>query len=617
MAEKPGKSRGTSPWPLALGIFALAFLVHLPSLAGGFVYDDHYEILGDGYMRQGDVWMAFRINLWDLYSVDTSAVSGYYRPLTRVLLWWAYQIAGPDQPWFFHLNNVLVHSLNCAMVAVLGEQLFRSRSLALTGGLLFALHPRHMETVCWPTSICDLFCWCSALAYLLMARRAAAGHPWWWLGAAGSLCLSALTKEAGLLVPGLALLCLGWNPPGGRALTRNTVVGFTASAAAAFAVYFYLRLEVAHTPWPVAQGLPFSQRLLQGPYVFARLLQLAVWPFGYGLFRGPVLAGPAFWQWWVSLAVVAAFGWAMFWGWRRRRPELLFFTGWWLYCVAPVLGVLTPIPSLMSDRHIYLAVAALTWGLAVARQRFPHRAWVPILTLTGLIWTGMTWRQIAVWTDEVEIWKQSKATCPENTVPRINLAWVLADRGLDSEALEEYLELLRLGPDLSDGYLGAAGVYLKLKQPAAAQTLIEQALARGLSPRTKLLQALAQAYQAQAQWDKALEQFRASLQLEPNDLGCRFQYANCLGQAHQFAQARQEYQNILAAYPRSGGALHNLLLLDHQEALFLRSRGQEREAQALWAQLLSNPQLPLELRQEVMRQRTLAPGVQGVPQKQN
>jgi tetratricopeptide (TPR) repeat protein len=579
-----------------LVVFLLALAVHLPSLGCSFVYDDHYEILGDGYMRQSNPWIAFQINLWDLYDIQSNAESSYYRPMIRVLLWCTYQLAGP-QAWAFHLVNTVVDALSCAMVTELGRQFFRSSRVALWGGLLFAVHPRHVESVAWATSLCDLFCWSTALAYLLLALKAARERrPGLWVLASLALLLSALTKESGLLTPGLAVLLFLFALPADRVRLGSTLAGLVASAGAAWAIYFYLRVGIAHTGWPGSVGDPFWHRLQQGPYVFAYLTRLAVWPFGYGLFRGPILqATPQYAVWWLSLLFLIVFVSLLVLTWKRW-PQVCFCLLWWGYCVAPVLGVLAPLPSLMSDRHIYLGVAALGWLLGLLSQRYPGSVWKPLVVAMALVFAGMTQQQIRVWSDEVELWRQSKRTCPHNTSPRVNLAFSLVQRQQYQAALAEYRELIELGPEFITAYIGVANVQLQLGQYAQAEQILKMALERKVEPRARLLERLGAVYQAQDRHSEAVREFRESMRLAPRELGVQFLLANSLARLNQFDEARQLYRAILKAYPRSPGARHNLPLLDYQEAVFLRERGKVSEAEACLGRLLSQPDLSGPLR---------------------
>ncbi|MBS2035404.1 tetratricopeptide repeat protein [bacterium] len=589
-------------WNPVLIVFVVAFVVYIPSLFGGFVYDDHYEILGDGFMRQSNPWLSFALNKWDLLSLQNNAPSPYYRPVPRILLWICYQLAGP-QPFLFHLNNVFCHALNCALLTYLSWRYFRSSRVALVSGLLFALHPRHVEPVAWPAAICEVFCWTGLLFYLVCADRAASpGRGRWWLGAFLGLLLAGLSKESGILAGGLGFLSPILNLPQRPAADRRRgVIGVLAVCVAAVAVYTCLRVGIAHVSMPSTQAEPFLHRLTQGVYVFSALAGLAVWPFGYGLFRGPFLnANPTHWEWWLSLLGLLLYGLSVLYTWRRHRG-LCFGLLWWGYLAAPVTGVAAPLPSLLSDRHIYPGLAAWCWLWGLLAVRFDSRLLRGGLLTLAVMYTLITWQQIRVWCDEVALWRQSKAHCPTNTIPRDNLGAILLEQGRLREAAAEYEELIRFGPELEDGYLGFARTQMAAKDPRGAEATLAFALKRGVKPDLSLRETLGEVLVMQQRFDAAVEVFARCLSESPDRLSLRFSLANALVSANRFEDARREYQAILERYDRSLGTRHNLQLLDLKEAEYCLAHGQRARAEECLRRLLSDPQLDLQVRQHAQQ----------------
>jgi protein O-mannosyl-transferase len=89
-----------------------------------------------------------------------------YIPLT----FFSYQIDDllwGQNPVGFHLTNVLLHAVSAALLTLLTWKLSRSRFIALTVGLLFALHPLNVETVLWASARKDALSSCLALASAL------------------------------------------------------------------------------------------------------------------------------------------------------------------------------------------------------------------------------------------------------------------------------------------------------------------------------------------------------------------------------------------------------------------------------------------------------------------
>jgi hypothetical protein len=68
-----------------------------------------------------------------------------------------YSISGL-KPWGFHLISILLHCANTLLLTLFGYRLTRDRFVSAAGGLLFALHPIHAESVAWIAGVTDPLC---------------------------------------------------------------------------------------------------------------------------------------------------------------------------------------------------------------------------------------------------------------------------------------------------------------------------------------------------------------------------------------------------------------------------------------------------------------------------
>jgi hypothetical protein len=126
------------------GIAALVFVVYLPDVRNGFVYDDHEVILQQQPARSlGDALRIFA----EPHGLPQSQLP-YYRPTTRVSLLLQKGLHG-DAPSLFHLGNAL--SISAAAVAAFA--LLRRPAFGLSPGAAafaataFAVHPIASECV--------------------------------------------------------------------------------------------------------------------------------------------------------------------------------------------------------------------------------------------------------------------------------------------------------------------------------------------------------------------------------------------------------------------------------------------------------------------------------------
>src|SRR5438128_611027 len=168
-----------SSWWLAsipLRIVALVlvvFVAYWNSLGGGFHFDDMGMLLDSYVMSPGFGWEIFRL-------MQT-------RPLTFLSFHWNY-LAGFNDPWGFHLANLLVHAANSILVMLIAGRGLR-RSSTFLAGALFAVHPLQTQAVNYVFERATLLATFYALLSLLLFLR----ERFAWSAAAFGLSL--LAKE--------------------------------------------------------------------------------------------------------------------------------------------------------------------------------------------------------------------------------------------------------------------------------------------------------------------------------------------------------------------------------------------------------------------------------------
>ena len=177
-ATIPGRkvNRAQNVKYLFAGAVALAtFLMYLPALRNGFVeWDDGSYVLENHHIRSFDAAM-FKWAFFNFYASN-------WHPLTWISHAVDYALWGLN-PLGHHLTNIILHAVNTFLVVVLAVRLLEAyrertalsgrpsflndRAILIAGGttgLLFGLHPVHVESVAWVAERKDLLC---ALFFLL------------------------------------------------------------------------------------------------------------------------------------------------------------------------------------------------------------------------------------------------------------------------------------------------------------------------------------------------------------------------------------------------------------------------------------------------------------------
>ncbi len=338
---------------LALAL-ALAFLIYVPGLGGGFLFDDQPNLALNEALKQARP-------TWD--SVLAVIQSGNAGPLKRPVAMLSFAVnvwlAGMNPFWFkftnvaIHLvNGLLLYLLTGALLAVLAREHGvalsgeRRRWIAVAVASLWLLHPLNLTAVLYTvqrmTSLAATFTIAGMLLYVWGRRRWLGPMPQWWRGGAAMLAgvglcgaLAAFTKENGLLIV-LFVFLIEWLFFRFRAenrLARRLIVGANglwAGAPVLGGLVWYLLLHLDQLAAGYG-GRPFTlaERLLTQPrilwhYVHWLLVpdirNLGLFhddiPVSHGLLEPPttlfallewgLVAGLALWAW--RKAPVFSFG---------------------------------------------------------------------------------------------------------------------------------------------------------------------------------------------------------------------------------------------------------------------------------------------------------------------
>ncbi len=238
---------------VAVSVAVVTFMVFLPTLQNEFLnWDDIEYISGNSFIRSLDTKL--------LRSAFLEFHAWNWHPLTWLSHAVDYSVWGLD-PLGHHLTNNILHALNALLVVLLVLKLIeisRSKPLssqivgssnknstvqpinspaytpvhdsrfsliaAATAGLLFGIHPLHVESVAWAAERKDLLC---ALFFLLavityaryvieISTRTPANYASLffnrkYLYALGFFALSLLSKPMAVTLP-FVLLILEWYP---------------------------------------------------------------------------------------------------------------------------------------------------------------------------------------------------------------------------------------------------------------------------------------------------------------------------------------------------------------------------------------------------------------------
>lgn len=484
-------------WPLWLPAL-VAFLLYLPALHGGLVWDDPL-FLNHPLYRQPDLW-------GQALSGPFLLSPNYFRPLAVATF-----LGTGASPGLNHLVNGLLHALNTALVTLLAARLVGegdgrplARAGVLAAGLLYGAHPALVEGVAFIAGRFDLLA-TSFLLLALLADHALRGRGWLRpLGVGLAVFGAALSKEmAAAFLVVLPLWHLAtWQPGGARdgadapsptdqdreeqvsprrkgfaPLARWTHPGLRSAlsvylaAGLGLASYLILRyaalgyLYLPETGRALPAGNALQHALLVGRSL-AEYALLSVWPFTTlrPIHDSPLPLPVSSFTAWLSLAVSGGVLFGLLWWARRDRAKgALALAG-----VVALLPVLNIVPlelgggAFVAERFLLFPLALL--ALAVGRlvsQGTPRT----VLLLLGL-WTvaciATVQLTVPLWRSDQTLWQWGIRRSPRSAVPYTNLSLVATNQGDASQGLALAQQALEREPGQASAlnHLGLALFHL-------------------------------------------------------------------------------------------------------------------------------------------------------------
>jgi tetratricopeptide (TPR) repeat protein len=250
--------------------------LYLPSTRFGFVWDDQALIPNNSLLahsRPADIFLrGFWAGAWEQVAGPSSP---YYRPLVTLSFWLDLNVSHANPHWF-HVVNLLLYALAATAVSLVLWELLRSGVWVLLGGLLFAAHSSHVESVVFVSGRTDimltLFTGVAAFALLRSFRKR---NRWWWLAVLPAFGCALLSKETAVLFP--LLVSLAPLLIGARYDRRYWLL--VLATVAVVAGYFLLRSAAVPVPIPFERGTGVWGRLAAIANTFGLYVRMFFWPF--------------------------------------------------------------------------------------------------------------------------------------------------------------------------------------------------------------------------------------------------------------------------------------------------------------------------------------------------
>lgn len=353
--------------------FILVFLIYGQTLFGDFVFDDRGIVDHQSLLQITHLPQVLTLPYW-------TKEAGLYRPITLVSYVFNYSFFG-QEPWSFHLFNLIFYSLTGYLLFLLIKRIFFRRLLAYLASLLFLVLPIHTEAIANITGRSEILALFFSLLFFGELVKKEKINFWrsglWFLLALGS-------KETAIAAAPIAGVIIFLKEFSGFRF-KSEMIKFEMSEKIKKYLYFAISLMVSGLIYFSFRFLVLGKQyflqvetsLVENPLKFAAPLERAAtalkilaavylpkifWPFGFcsdysynqipvihSIFNAGSVLGLVLIL--ISAAVIFIF--------LKQAPSLSLGSAWFLFSFLPISNLFFPIGTIAGERLMYFPSVGL------------------------------------------------------------------------------------------------------------------------------------------------------------------------------------------------------------------------------------------------------------------
>ncbi|MBL4702486.1 MAG: tetratricopeptide repeat protein [Phycisphaeraceae bacterium] len=546
-------------WLLMLAVVAV---VYGGALDAGFYLDDENAILlNNNVIHLGQ-------------AIKHAMVSD--RGLVTLSFAFNYALGG-ENPWGYHLVNVLIHWLNGMLLygllrrtLLLDRVGFSSRAacyLAMACALLWLVHPLGSQAVVYAVQRAELMaagCYL-ACVYALVCSSQSKLYPRRWLGACVFFCLIGMQCKLIVFTAPLAVLAYDrlflsesyqqiWQKH--RWLFAGLFATWVMVWVTGMTNLFSAEVTNASAGANMATIISPITYLAAQSGVILYYLKISLWP-AVLLFdhAWPVPVSPGEYALWFVILTTACLSTVglYFWGVRWSWLAVCFFL-----ILAPTSSI-APVADLAVEHRMYLPLVCVCVGVVLLLWRLLGKRsglLAVVLCVMLVLLSVRTMVRVADYRDAESLWQSVLKHLPNSKRAKLQLAVAQALRQGLAQEITQLRQALVVNPNEPAALYRLAEIYFPLQKYDQAMGLFEKA--HELEPlNVQYLMGLAKMHRFEGHLDQALGEYQQVLKLKPDQVTAMLALAELFASQKQWDQALVLLDKATLLRPQDTSLLSN------------------------------------------------------------
>lgn len=543
-------------------VFAVAFIIYLPTIWNRFVWDDIQLI-------------THPLNLGkNPYSFFLGG-GIYYRPFLHLSMAIDYSFWHLN-PMGYHLTNVLLHSIASLLVFLTGLLIIRKKSVndefenknkriilpALLSAIIFAIHPIHTESVAWISGRTDIL----STIFLLLAFLS-------------FLIYSKESKFSGLILTCIFFLFSLFSKENAFSLILIILIysllidmprkKIALSLSLVIIIYFILRQSKVINMMISSPGTEnaFFSADIQIKNIFSILMgaigyyfQKLLLPLNLNLLpdipKNPLIFLIGFSPF--LLAIILYF---------KRHNFVFFLISWIILTLLPSLFILvSQIGSPIGERYLYLPSVGFCILAGFLFSKISNKKLLftsfAIIAISG---SFLTYERIKVWENDLTLWKDTVSKSPSSAIAHANYGRALLEKNDFEQGRKELLIALqqkKISAELVSIIMDMLGVVeMRDKNYQKAESYFKESLKAYSKNVTalsnfgilylRMSESIKNEEEKKSVIEKAISNIEKALSISPGFIQARFNLGLCYLQIKEYDKAQKYFESVIELDPRS------------------------------------------------------------------